>query len=168
MTRCSPAEMFETISREYDAQDFAAIAWHYDLPGALYLEDEVVVWSNQSSLIKFLKQHCACNYQLGARSARAKVVAQSLQTEQHFSVWVDWEHLDQNGAIMFHTQARYFCRTGKDGHPLIQLVEIPERPSCYNSFRIAPPFRHPRMRIERRPDESQQVPVRFNMAWRYP
>lgn len=168
MKRCSPAKMFDQISQDYAVRDFAAIASYYDLPGALYLEDEIVVWSDQSSLIRFLKQHCACNYQLGARSVQARVVAQSLQTEQHFSVWVDWAHLDQNGASVFHTQARYFCRARRDGSPAIQMVEIPERPECYDTFRIAPPFRRPRVWIDGQPDESRQLPVRLNSTLRHP
>lgn len=133
-------ELFDKMARSCAIGDFDAVAKHYELPGALYIEDDIVLWPNQAALVRFLKSHRECNYNLGARSVRSKIVAQSLKVERHFSVWVEWQHLDGAGDLLFVIAARYFCRHGSDGVPVIQLVEVPQRPACYASRAVVAPF----------------------------
>lgn len=148
---------FDEISRNYASGDFDAIAGHYELPGALYIEEDIVLWPNQSALVQFLKSHCRCNYDLGARSVRYRIVAQSLKVAQHFSVWVEWQHLDGDGDVVFVTPARYFCRNGSDGVPVIQLVEVPQRPACYESRGTLPPFRRTAARAATRTHPARRT-----------
>lgn len=160
MTHHTVTELFNSLSQSYAVGDFEAIADHYELPGALYLEDDVVVWPNRSALIRFLKAHCRCNHALGARSVRPRVVAQSLKREKHFSAWIDWEHLDEEGDALFVTQARYFFRTETGSAPVIQLVEVPNRPACYASTVTVAPFRRVRDTGRHQgPRRSAPVPI---------
>ena len=140
MERQTATDFFDTISQDYTRQNFHQIAARYELPGALYIEDDIVVWQDHHALVGFLKEHCRCNFALGARSVRAKVIAQSINTTNNFSIWVEWQHLDHAGAQVFATQFRYFCRRAEDGSPVIQLVEVPERPAHYLQEGVPSPF----------------------------
>ncbi|WP_300033839.1 hypothetical protein [uncultured Roseobacter sp.] len=141
-----PEDFFEAMAEAYCARDFKALTRFYDCPGAAYLEDDIVVWSNADSLEETLRQHCMANYALGTRSVAARVVAQSLHGRQHFSVWVNWSHKDFHGIVLFETCLRYFFRRTSTGGLVIQLVEMPDRPLVYENENIRPPFRRTRAR----------------------
>lgn len=131
MKHSKSAEFFDAMAQAYSDNEYGKIAQCYDEPGAIYMEDDILVWSDKADLIRFLKRHCASNYALGARGARPKVIAQSIRSKLHFSVWVVWQHLDQKGALMFETVVRYFCRETAAGELSIQLVEVPKRPRSF-------------------------------------
>lgn len=133
--------IFEKMSQAYAVQDFDAVVQHYELPGALYMGRDIVVWQDKPSLRRFLKQHCACNYALGCRSVDARVIAQSIAHNTHFSAWVLWSHLSESGVCLFKTQVRYFLRRTDEGTILIQLAEVAERPLAYNTDTVPRPFR---------------------------
>jgi hypothetical protein len=167
MTASRPEQFFDAMSRHYAAQDFDAIADQFELPGALYIEDDVVVWKDRAALVDFLRQLCRCNQGLGARSVRPRVVAESLKAGNSYSVWVEWQHLDLRGHIAFVTQYRYFCRFASDGTPVIQLVELPKRPTSYLQDGVAAPFARSRHRPPR-PHRLKRHMTRNLMAevWR--
>lgn len=133
--------MFDEMSQAYEAKDFDAVAEFYELPGALYMGSDIIVWQDAKSLRRFLKQHCACNYALGARSVYPDIAAQSISRGIHLSVWVSWKHFNENGHCLFTTLVRYFLRRTESGQVLIQIAEVAERPDIYNSAEVARPFR---------------------------
>lgn len=131
MNAVRPQSFVDALSYHYADQDYGAVADHYDTPGAMYLEDDVIVWSSKDKLVAVLRAHCAVNRSLGVHSAKPVVVAQSLPDRRHFTLWIDWLHLDEQRSHLFTLKVRYFCRYAQDGAPMIQLVEVPQEPRCY-------------------------------------
>lgn len=136
-------DFFDNIIDSYAVQDYDAVAAHYDIPGALYLEEDVIVWSTRRHLRYLLALHCRSNYALGVRGVKVTVRASEPTSKAHFSAWVTWHHLDQQGEELFTMRCRYFCRNRSGKTPVIQLVEVPRRPRSYNENLVARPLRKP-------------------------
>ncbi|MEP1650619.1 MAG: hypothetical protein ABJK03_10370 [Paracoccaceae bacterium] len=141
MSFCGLTRFFEGLAQSYVERDFEAVAAHYQLPGALYIGDDLIVWQDKISLVRVLKQHCACNYALGARSVDVSVIAQSLSKGAHSSAWILWRHLNKDDMCLFETSIRYFLRLNTEGKQLIQMIEVAERPQEYSDEAVPWPFR---------------------------
>ncbi|WP_375229987.1 hypothetical protein [Roseobacter sp. S98] len=150
MRHSRPEDFFNSMAAAYADGDFARVAEGFDTPGAVYVEDDIIVYNDTDSLIETLRSHCEANFLLGTRRVSPKIVAQSLHGRQHFSVWVSWAHEDANGRPLFHVPMRYFFRRTPGGALSVQLVELPDRPEAYESDKVRPPFRRTRERTGRR------------------
>ena len=117
----------------YDRADIEAVADCYDLPCAVYVEDDVVVFSNREELKDAMRVQCGKSYARGARKVVNRVVAESISKSHQFSAWVEWDHLDNEGHSLFTTNARYFCVAGEDGGLIIRLVELTQSPVNYST-----------------------------------
>ena len=167
MTTLRPEKFFEEMSSNYAAMNLDAIASQFDLPGALYTEEDILVWKDRAALVDILRQHCRRNHSLGSRSARPRVIAESLRAgKKNCSFWVEWKHLDPRGEICFVTQIRYFCRRAEDGSPVIQLVELPRRPAPYLQEGGASPGRPRHRRPRPGALKRRSTPGPMAEAWR--
>ncbi|WP_298844836.1 hypothetical protein [uncultured Roseobacter sp.] len=150
MHHARPEDFFSSMAAAYAEGDFETIAGGFDAPGAVYLEDDIIVWNDTASLIETLKGHCEANYQLGTRRVSPEIIAKSMYGRQHFSVWVSWAHEDSAGKLLFRASMRYFFRRRRSGALSVQLVELPDRPRAYENEGIRPPFRRTREQTGRR------------------
>lgn len=126
--------LFDRLSRSCHVSDFATAAACHDTPGAIYVEEDVIVWSGAEELEQILMLHRRTNRELGVVRVEARIVSEVRHSERHFSAWVEWRHFGAGGQELFVIPARHFCRIDPEGEPYIQLVEIGRLPKPYNSY----------------------------------
>ncbi|WP_187431550.1 hypothetical protein ROLI_034230 [Roseobacter fucihabitans] len=131
MTIVTIESFFTAMAQCFQDGDHRSVARTRVYPGAIYLEDEVIVLESAAAFVAFMENHCARNYQMGVRRVQNRVVAQSLSRTNNYSVWVVWQHFDAGGELLSATNARYICRDSIMGVPEVQLVEYIDMPACY-------------------------------------
>ena len=131
MTRKSVEAYFQALAEAYCNADFERVAEFHAVPSAIYVDNDVLVFSQRYQLLEAIKENCAANYKLGCRSVKNRVLAQSFSCKNNYWVWVNWQNLDGEGNTLFETHARYFCSDEQDRPPLIRLVEFTETPQAY-------------------------------------
>ncbi|KMK65363.1 hypothetical protein [Puniceibacterium sp. IMCC21224] len=124
---------FKELNSAYMCADYESIADCHSLPCAVYVGDDVLVFSNRPQLLASLREQCAGNRELGCVAVSNTVINQGDLKGQSYSAWVHWSHWDKHGALLFMTKARYFCTDADNGVPQIKMVQFTEVPRSYRT-----------------------------------
>ncbi|WP_299498641.1 hypothetical protein [uncultured Roseobacter sp.] len=120
---------FEQLAGHFTSGELHRIAAHFTFPTAVYYQDHMIVMNSAEEMVHAHGKYRQLLQGAGYTHTACDVIAQSLTRGDRKSVWVQWSHYREGGAMLGKSFIRFFVSHVQDQPMNIMLVEYLQLPS---------------------------------------
>ena len=114
----------ERLVRHFFADQCELIAAYFAYPMPFYAKDDLAVFTAPHALTEGLRAYRHATQTAGIVDLKPRIVAEGLPVRRYSSIWVEWDHIDGDGACVLTGQARYVLHDDPgDVDPKIEMVD---------------------------------------------
>lgn len=110
------------LARAFEENKLLALAHHFSFPMAAYMHDGLLVFGSPATLVEALEQYRHVALVNGVTSIEPRIIAEGIPKNGRTDIWIEWDHVDQNGVCLRTNQVRFVLRTD-EGHGAL-LIEM--------------------------------------------
>ena len=102
----------------------AQLTDNFAYPIPIFERDEVIVFGSAETLREGLQIYLDAVRQHRIAALRPRVIAEGLPIKGYFNLWVEWDHLAEDGACVRTSQVRYVAYRAPNAlFPRIEMVD---------------------------------------------
>lgn len=138
-------DFLEHLANAFMDNRFEVVAEHYAYPLSYCAHDDILVFGAKHSLIEALELYRIAVRQAGIMRIAPRIIANGLPLRGYRNIWIEFDHLDADGACLRTNQARYLVfQKEASAVPRIEMVDFtvadyPELALLTNTTEIAQP-----------------------------